>query len=256
MHGNAFEPIQLPARVWNRKESREILKKRDVAGLLTLAGKYAGASQVRISAATGIAQGRISQLIRGQRQVTDIEVYERIAAGLGLPDHARVLLGLAPLDIASPSGDHGYEHQEQAVELTARIEAAAAIDSTIVMILNTDTNNLRLLDRRLGSAAIADKMRAQITQIERAQRHAVKAVAGYQEALTLFEQLSEPYGQAYTLTRLGETQRAAGDRDAAYRAWLRALSILTELGHPDADTLRTKLHALELAPTHDVTPSR
>lgn len=174
MHGNAFEPIQLPARVWDRDESREILRKRDVAGLFTLAVKYAGASQVRLSAATGIAQGRISQLMRGQRQVTDLEVYERIAAGLGLPDHARMLLGLAPLDIASPTGDHGDEHQEQTEELSARIEAAAAIDPTMVMILNTDTNNLRLLDRRLGSAAIADKMRAQITQIERAQRHAVR----------------------------------------------------------------------------------
>ncbi|MEU7877942.1 helix-turn-helix domain-containing protein [Microbispora bryophytorum] len=173
MHGNAFEPIQLPERVWERDESREILRKRDVAGLFTLAVKYAGASQVRLSAATGIAQGRISQLMRGQRQVTDLEVYERIAAGLGLPDHARMLLGLAPLDIASPTGDHGDEHQEQTEELTARIEAAA-IDSTMVMILSTDTNNLRLLDRRLGSAAIADKMRAQITQIERAHHHAIR----------------------------------------------------------------------------------
>jgi hypothetical protein len=34
----------------------------------------------------------------------------------------------------------------------------------MVMILGTDTNNLRLLDRRLGSAGIADKMRAQISQ--------------------------------------------------------------------------------------------
>ncbi|WP_169983805.1 XRE family transcriptional regulator [Microbispora sp. H10836] len=174
MHGNAFEPIQLPDWVWDRDESREILKKRDIAGLFGLAVKYAGASQVRLSAATGIAQGRISLHMRGQRQVTDLEVYERIAAGLGLPDHARMLLGLAPLDIASPTGNHGDEHQEQTAELTARIEAAAAIDSTMVMILSTDTNNLRLLDRRLGSAAIADKMRAQISQIERAHHHAIR----------------------------------------------------------------------------------
>ncbi|WP_433352823.1 XRE family transcriptional regulator [Microtetraspora malaysiensis] len=174
MHGNAFEPIQIPARVWDRDESREILKNRDIAGLFNLAVKYAGASQTRISAATGISQGRISQHIRGQRQVTDLEVYERIAAGLSLPDHARMLLGLAPLDIASPTGNRGDEHQEQTQELTARIAAAAAIDPTMVMILSTDTNNLRLLDRRLGSAAIADKMRAQISQIARAHHHAVR----------------------------------------------------------------------------------
>jgi hypothetical protein len=173
MHKNAFEPIRIPAWVWDRDESREILKKRDIAGLFSLAVKYTGASQVRISTATGIAQGRISQHIRGQRQVTDLEVYERIAAGLGLPDHARMLLGLAPTDIASPTGNHD-EHQEQADELRAHIQAATAVDSTMVMILSTDTNNLRLLDRRLGSAAIADKMRAQISQIERAHHHAIR----------------------------------------------------------------------------------
>jgi hypothetical protein len=120
MHGNAFEPIQIPSWVWDREQSREILKKRDVAGLFNLAVKYAGASQVRISTATGIAQGRISQHIRGLRQVTDLDVYERISTGLGLPDHARMLLGLAPLDIASPTGNHGDEHQEQADELRSR----------------------------------------------------------------------------------------------------------------------------------------
>ncbi|MER5621094.1 helix-turn-helix transcriptional regulator [Streptosporangium sp. NPDC002544] len=160
--------------IWDHEASREILKNRDVAGLFNLAVKYSGASQVRISTATGISQGRISQIIRGQRQVTDLEVYERIAAGLGLPDHARMLFGLAPLDLASPTGDHDDNHQEQSDELTARIEAAAVIDPTTIMILTIDTNNLRLLDRRRGAAAIADKMRAQIAQIERAHRHAIR----------------------------------------------------------------------------------
>src|SRR5690606_23562911 len=125
MHGNAFESIEIPVWVWDRDETQEILKKRDVAGLFGLAIKYAGASQVRISTATGIAQRRTSQHLRGPRRVTDLEVYERIAAGLGLPDHARMLLGLAPLDIASPTGDRNDEHQEQTEELTARIEAAS-----------------------------------------------------------------------------------------------------------------------------------
>ncbi|SDR05722.1 hypothetical protein SAMN04489764_3247 [Thermostaphylospora chromogena] len=174
MHGNTFEPIRIPAWVWDRDETRDILRNRDVAGLFRLAVKYAGASQVRLSAATGIAQGRISQIMRGQRQVTDLEVYQRIATGLGLPDHARMLIGLAPLDITSPTGDHGEEHQEQNEELRIRIETAATIDTTMVAILFTETNNLRLLDRRLGGVVIADKMRAHISQIQRAHRHAIR----------------------------------------------------------------------------------
>ncbi|WP_204285131.1 tetratricopeptide repeat protein [Microbispora amethystogenes] len=105
---------------------------------------------------------------------------------------------------------------------------------------------------RHGEAAAWDSLGQTLHHLG---RHA-QAVAGYQEALTLFQQLDDPYGQAYTLTRLGETQRAMGEHDAAYRAWLRALSILTELGHPDADTVRAKLHAFGLTTTHDVTPAR
>lgn len=165
MHGSAFEPIKIPTEVWDREDSREILKNRDVAGLFKLAAKYAGASQVDIGAATGLSQGRVSRISRHQSHITELDVYERIATGLGLPDHARMVFGLAPLDTASPTGNYGDHHQEQSEELTARIEAAAAIDPTIVMILTTDTNNLRLMDRRLGGIAIADKMRAQISML-------------------------------------------------------------------------------------------
>ncbi|MEV4458702.1 tetratricopeptide repeat protein [Microbispora sp. NPDC049633] len=105
---------------------------------------------------------------------------------------------------------------------------------------------------RYGQAAAWDSLGQTLHHLG---RHA-QAVASYQEALTLFQQLGERYGEAYTLTRLGETQRAAGEHEAAYRAWLRALSILTELGHPDAHTLRTRLHALFFAPTHDVAAAR
>lgn len=217
MHRNAFDPINIPAWVWDRAETRDILKNRDVAGLFNLAVKYAGTSQVRISTATGIAQGRISQHIRGLRQVTDLEVFERIATGLGLPDHARMLLGLAPLDTASPSGNHGDEHQEQADELRAQLEAAATVDTAMVMILNTDTNNLRLLDRRLGSAAIADKMRAQMAQIERAHRHAVRPGIRAQLARILAETASLAGWQAINTGALNDAWNHYENAKAAAR---------------------------------------
>ncbi|WP_055483083.1 hypothetical protein [Sphaerimonospora mesophila] len=242
MHGNAFEPIQIPAWVWDRDESRETLKNRDMAGLFNLAVKYAGASQIRISAATGIAQGRVSQLIRGQRQITDLEVFERVATGLGLPDHARMLLGLAPLDITSPNGNSDDEHQEQTRELVARIEAAAAIDPAMVMILTTDTNNLRLLDRRLGSVAIAEKMRAQISQIRRAHHHAVRPGIRAQLAHVLSETAALAGWQAIDTCALNdawdhhESAIAAGHEadDAAVLAYARGQQayVLVDLGRP------------------------
>ncbi|MEV4525788.1 XRE family transcriptional regulator [Streptosporangium sp. NPDC049304] len=254
MHSNAFNPIDIPAWVWDRDESQEILKNRDVMALFNLAVKYSGASQIRLSTATGIAQGHVSLIIRGRRQVTDLEVYERIATGLGLPDHARMLFGLAPLDLASPTGDHGDNHQEQTDELTARIEAATAIDPVMVMILTTETNNLRLMDRRVGGVAIAEKMRAQIAQVQRAHRHAIRPGIRAQLAQVLAETSSLAGWQAIHTGALNDAwdhyeHAKAAAREADDPAVLAYVSaeqtyVLMELGRPaEATELLQYIHA-------------
>ncbi|GAA4182275.1 hypothetical protein GCM10022252_07940 [Streptosporangium oxazolinicum] len=254
MHGSAFAPIKIPAEVWGREDSREILKNRDVAGLFKLAAKYAGASQVDIGAATGMSQGRVSRISRHQSHITELDVYERIATGLGLPDHARMLFGLAPLDTASPTGNQDDHHQEQSEELTARIEAAAAIDPTMVMILTTDTNNLRLMDRRLGGIAIADKMRAQISHVEDAHRHAVRPGIRAQLAHVLAETASLAGWQAIHTGALNDAwnhyeHAKAAAREADDPALIAYVSgeqayVLMELGRPAEGTeLLQYIHA-------------
>jgi hypothetical protein len=89
-----FEPIRLPESVL--AENAQCLRDRDAGALLRLARRHAGASQLRLAAATGLAQGRISRLSNGRGGVvTSLEVWERIAGGLNLPDSARAALGLA-----------------------------------------------------------------------------------------------------------------------------------------------------------------
>jgi hypothetical protein len=47
-----------------------------------------------------------------------------------------------------------------------------------------------------------------------------------------------------TLIHLGDTRHALGQPDAARAAWTDALHILTDLDHPDADTVRATLATL------------
>ncbi|NBE95092.1 helix-turn-helix domain-containing protein [Nonomuraea sp. KC401] len=255
MRQSGFDPVEIPASVWDRDESREILKKRDIGGLFGLAVKYAGASQVRIGSATGIGQSRVNRIMRGTAgPIEELAVFERIATGLGLPDHARMLLGLAPLDTASPTGDFDDEHQEQTSALAARLDAAATIDATMVTILSTDTNNLRLLDRRLGGVAIADKMRAQMAQIERTYRHAVRPGIRAQLAHLLAQTASLAGWQAVNAVALDdawnhyERAKAAG-REAEDPAVLAYVSgeqayVLMDLGRPaEAAELLQHIHA-------------
>ncbi|WP_409062048.1 helix-turn-helix domain-containing protein [Streptomyces sp. SYP-A7185] len=57
--------------------------------------QYTGASQSRIAVAAGMTQARVNEIINSRREVTRLDVYERIADGLHMPDDARHLLGLA-----------------------------------------------------------------------------------------------------------------------------------------------------------------
>ncbi|MFI6180613.1 XRE family transcriptional regulator [Nonomuraea sp. NPDC051191] len=254
MRASGFQPIKLPPSVWERDDMRESLKNRDIAGLFRLVAKYGGISQVRIASATEIAQPRVNKIFNGTAgPIEELAVFERIATGLGLPDHARMLLGLAPLDTASPTGDLDDEHQEQTDELTARLESAAAVDDTMVMILRTDTNNLRLQDRRLGSVAIADKMHAQMAQIERAHRHAVRPRIRTQLAHLLAETASLAGWQAINTVALNDAwnhyERAkAAAREAEDAAVLAYVSgeqayVLMDLGRPaEAAELLQHIH--------------
>jgi tetratricopeptide (TPR) repeat protein len=71
--------------------------------------------------------------------------------------------------------------------------------------------------------------------------HHTDAVTCYQHALDLYRTVGDRYGEAHALTRLADTHHATSDPEAARHAWQRALTILTNLDHPDADQLRTKL---------------
>jgi tetratricopeptide (TPR) repeat protein len=75
--------------------------------------------------------------------------------------------------------------------------------------------------------------------------HHPEAADCYQHALTLLRDLGDRHHEAGGLIRLGDTHHAAGDPAAARAAWSQALTIFTELDHPDAQTVRTKLDTVD-----------
>ncbi|MFF4894301.1 helix-turn-helix domain-containing protein [Micromonospora chersina] len=89
------DPLRIPADVWSDRVVCELLSRRDIGGLFCRLIRLTGASQTRIGAAVGLEQGYVSRVLGG-RKITSIEVLERIAKGLDMPDESRVALGLAP----------------------------------------------------------------------------------------------------------------------------------------------------------------
>ncbi|MEV4582010.1 helix-turn-helix transcriptional regulator [Nonomuraea jabiensis] len=96
MPADGAEPVVVPADLWERPEMLTALTKWDIGHLFRLVRQYAGVSQTRIGVAVGFSQGKVSEYMKDKAQVTALDVFERIAEGLGMPDPARMALGLAP----------------------------------------------------------------------------------------------------------------------------------------------------------------
>jgi transcriptional regulator with XRE-family HTH domain len=96
MPGRATDLIKIPDSLWRRDAVTEALRNRDVGRLFRLLSKYAGTSQTRLAIACGMSQPKISRIMRGTARVETLEVFERIADGVEMPDSARLALGLAP----------------------------------------------------------------------------------------------------------------------------------------------------------------
>ena len=94
MAHQALDPLRVPPEFWNRDDVRHALRERDISALFQLVRRHTGASQTQLGIAVGLEQGYVSRVIRGRR-VMAIDVLERIADGLGMPDRPRTLLGLA-----------------------------------------------------------------------------------------------------------------------------------------------------------------
>ena len=71
-----------------------------------------------------------------------------------------------------------------------------------------------------------------------------QAITCYQQALTAFGEHGTRFAVAESLTHLGDTYHATGNTRAARQAWQAAFDILTDLKHPDASQVRAQLQAI------------
>jgi len=105
------DPIEIPASLWERPDTRAALRSHDTQRLFHLVRQDAGASHARLAIACGLTQGKVSAIMSGNHQVTAFEVFERIADGLQMPPAARLAFRLAPstLDADSPADGPSWD---------------------------------------------------------------------------------------------------------------------------------------------------
>ncbi|MDG4786497.1 tetratricopeptide repeat protein [Micromonospora sp. WMMD1102] len=100
------------------------------------------------------------------------------------------------------------------------------------------------LDDRFGAADAWDSLGHAQHELGRYR----EAAESYQHSYALWRELGHRYQEADLLARLGDTQSAIGDLDAASDTWHRALDILDDLDHPDAEQVKARLDRVGRAP--------
>jgi tetratricopeptide (TPR) repeat protein len=166
----------LPRGLLRRPDFVTACGARDFAAVFAMVRKYAGISQVRIAAALDMTPSRVGEVIRRQRQITSLDVIERISDRLRIPGW---MLGLAPRpwERADASGDPGEtalsdiaailgdEHLEPTVESAVRtahrwltveppqlreLRAGRHVGSGLVHRVKARTSHLRRMDDVIG----------------------------------------------------------------------------------------------------------
>ncbi|RPE27267.1 hypothetical protein EDD38_7412 [Kitasatospora cineracea] len=135
----ALMPLSLPDQAWQHSTIRQALRGREMGAVLRFVQHHTGASQTRLSMAIGMTQPRVNEIINGRREVNRLDVFERIADGLSMPDAARQILGLAAkrralggvaFDLAAwPEIVRVYESQDAAAtEIQRAARSAGELD--------------------------------------------------------------------------------------------------------------------------------
>ena len=175
MRDSAYDPPALTPQFWTRLDVRRALEQRDFGALFRLVcGQKV--TQMQLATAAGLGQNRVSFISRDMQEVAELTVIIRIADGLGMPDHARITLGIAPRTAArparTPAGGSGEDGSDDA-ELLRQISSARYVDSAVIQVLQGETDAIRLLDRRLGVPAVAAKLEAHIVQVQASLSHSL-----------------------------------------------------------------------------------
>lgn len=245
MRDSAYDPPALTPQFWARPDVRRALERQDIGVLFRLLSTH-GISQMRIATAVDLGQNRVSLISRDKQAVTTLTLLTRIADGLGMPDHARITLGLAPRPPArpsrSPAGGSGQDGGSGSAELLRQISSARYVDASVIQVLQSETDAIRLLDRRLGVPAVAAKLEAHIAQVEASLCHSLSPQRREHLAQVLADAAALAGWQAVDMGRLpaawtyfelatAAAREARNDALLAFAAGEQAY-VLLDLGQP------------------------
>jgi transcriptional regulator with XRE-family HTH domain len=158
---------ETPGGVWSHPQLAAALAAEDWGAVLRTYRKLTGLSQTRLGERVGLAQGDVSDIERGRRRVTSVEVRQRILAGLDVPLEllaAGPQLGAGP-PVAGLALPGIAPDDDLLARVTSVVDSSLRVDSATLDWLDHLLAEHRRAEDLIGSRPLVDVMRQQLRTV-------------------------------------------------------------------------------------------
>ncbi|QKW05934.1 helix-turn-helix transcriptional regulator [Streptomyces sp. NA04227] len=159
---------ETPGGLWSHPQMAAAVTGEDWGAVFRVYRKLTGLSQMKLGERIGLVQPDVSDIERGRRRVTSVEVRQRIVSGLGIP--VELEAGLAPL----PTGTASVAHlvlpgpgpdEDLLARVTSVVGSSNRVDAASLDWLDRLLAEHRRAEDEIGSRPLVDVMRQQLRTV-------------------------------------------------------------------------------------------
>ncbi|MGW0738170.1 helix-turn-helix domain-containing protein [Streptomyces sp. NPDC002851] len=159
---------ETPGTVWSHPRLAAAVSAEDWGAVFRTYRKLTGLSQTRLGERVGLAQPDVSDIERGRRRVTSVEVRQRIESGLGVPAELRAVAVPAAADtapVASLTLPGPGPDDDLLARVTGVVDSTHRVDAATLDWLDRLLAEHRRAEDLIGSRPLVDVMRQQLRTV-------------------------------------------------------------------------------------------
>ncbi|MEU5612520.1 helix-turn-helix transcriptional regulator [Streptomyces sparsogenes] len=159
---------EIPEILWSHPQLVAAVTSEDWGAVFRTYRKLTGLSQTKLGERVGLAQSDVSDIERGRRQVTSVEVRQRIVSGLDLPPDLQATAARLTADTAPVTGlalPGAVPDEDLLARVTSVVDMSHRVDAATLDWLDRLLAEHRRAEDFIGSRPLIDVMRRQLRTV-------------------------------------------------------------------------------------------
>ncbi|GAA2370937.1 helix-turn-helix transcriptional regulator [Streptomyces cuspidosporus] len=159
---------EIPEILWSHPQLVAAVTSEDWGAVFRTYRKLTGLSQTKLGERVGLAQSDVSDIERGRRQVTSVEVRQRIVSGLDLPPDPQATAARLTADTAPVTGvavPGAVPDEDLLARVTSVVDMSHRVDAATLDWLDRLLAEHRRAEDFTGSRPLIDVMRRQLRTV-------------------------------------------------------------------------------------------